>query len=65
MSTQRTLSPITFRIADAVKVSGLGRTKLYELIKTGQLKSVRVGGRRLIDAASLRSLLLDGEVHDD
>ncbi|MFY0610771.1 MAG: helix-turn-helix domain-containing protein [Hyphomicrobiaceae bacterium] len=49
--------PMAYRIADASRVCGLGRTKIYELIGNGQLKAIRVGGRRLIPADSLRALL--------
>lgn len=41
-------------IADAMEQTGLGRSKLYELIATGQLGSVKVGSRRLIPAAELQ-----------
>lgn len=57
MDERYPLSPLAYRIPDAVRVSGLGRTKLYELIKTGELKTVRVGGRRLVPANELKALL--------
>ena len=46
---------ISYRIDEAVKASGLGRSFLYEKMGEGLLRSVKVGGRRLI----LRSDLLD------
>ena len=49
---------ITYRVNDAAKVSGLSRSKIYELIGEGKLRSVMVAGRRLIPADALRSLLL-------
>ena len=39
---------ISYRIDEAVKASGLGRSFLYERIAEGALRSVKVGGRRLI-----------------
>ena len=33
---------------DAAHVLGIGRTKVYELIRSGALRSVRVGGLRRI-----------------
>jgi excisionase family DNA binding protein len=51
------LPPITYRVDDAVAVSGLSRATLYKLIAGGQLSSVRVAGRRLIPADALRDLL--------
>ena len=42
-----------FRINEFCAAYGLGRTKTYELIKNGKLRTNMVGGRRLIhkDAA--------------
>ena len=54
------LSPnvaLAYRVNDAAKVSGLSRTSLYELLATGQLRSIKVAGRRLISADALRELL--------
>lgn len=39
---------LAYRIDEAIQVSGLGRTFLYEHITSGQLRSVKIGGRRLI-----------------
>ncbi|WKL57644.1 excisionase family DNA-binding protein [Asticcacaulis sp. ZE23SCel15] len=46
---------LAYRIDEAVKASGLGRSFLYEKMAEGKLRSVKVGGRRLI----MRSDLLD------
>lgn len=54
-------APLAYRIPDAVRVSGIGRTKLYQLIASGELRAIRVGGRRLILADSLRELLEAGD----
>jgi excisionase family DNA binding protein len=48
---------ITVTIQDAVKITGLGRTKLYELIGAGRIETRRVGTRRLVDFASLKAFL--------
>jgi excisionase family DNA binding protein len=42
------IEKISYGIDEAVKASGLGRTFLYERIASGELRSVKVGGRRLI-----------------
>lgn len=57
MNTTRLPEPITYSINDACKVSGLGRTYLYQLIGEGRLESRKVGKRTLIPAESLRALL--------
>jgi excisionase family DNA binding protein len=32
---------------------GIGRTKLYELIDSGELRSVKIGSRRFVTGAAL------------
>ena len=53
---------LTFTVKGFMAVSELGRSTVYQLIKSGRLKVVRVGGqgrrgRTLITAASARELL--------
>jgi excisionase family DNA binding protein len=40
-------------VASAAGVLGLGRTKLHELIAAGEVRSVKIGRRRLIPMAAL------------
>ena len=47
----------TCTINEACEVTGLGRTKLYELIGDGHLATTTVGRRRLVVVRSLLSLL--------
>ena len=51
------LKPITVTVKQALAISGLGLTKLYELINDGTLKAVHVGSRRLIKYDSIEKLL--------
>lgn len=51
---------ITYNIPDAGRVSGIGRTTLFGLIKAGRLKVNRETGRTLIVGDSLRELLTGG-----
>jgi excisionase family DNA binding protein len=46
--------PITATIAEFCKLSGIGRSKTYELLAAGDLESIHVGVRRLIVVASYR-----------
>jgi hypothetical protein len=43
------LEPLTVTVPDALKLSGLGRTKFYELLKSGLIESTTIGTRRLVD----------------
>jgi excisionase family DNA binding protein len=47
----------TCTINEACELTGLGRTKLYELIGDGHIATTTVGRRRLIVVRSLLSLL--------
>ncbi len=49
--------PVTHTIAAAQNVSGLSRTKLYELVGEEKLKAVKAGRRTLITAESLNNYL--------
>lgn len=52
--------PLAYSVADACKVSSIGKTRLYALIAEGRLEARKIGKRTLIPAASLRALI-DGE----
>ena len=49
-------------VPEAEIATGIGRTKLYELLGTGEIKSTLVGSRRVISVASLRQLIDGGRV---
>ena len=55
------IEPLAYSIADACRVSSIGKTRLYELIAEGRLESTAIGKRRLVRAESLRRLIA-GEV---
>lgn len=48
---------LAYTVDEFMKVMGLSRTSIYELIKSGELKSVKVAGRRLIPRQSAVRLL--------
>lgn len=56
--------PLAERVAITIPytqaVSGLGRTKIYEEIREGRLRTTKIGKRTLIFAASLLELLENG-----
>lgn len=49
--------PITVRVATAVKLTGIGRSTLYELIGAGEIETVKVGRSTFILFRSLKRLL--------
>lgn len=51
------LDPLTVRISEAVRLTGLCRSKIYELIASGDIETVKVGRCTLIPMASLRALV--------
>jgi excisionase family DNA binding protein len=61
MTNRNNLEPLTLTINDACKVIGIGRTSLYELIRQGRLKTIKVAGRTLVPMAALRVLVEGAE----
>lgn len=51
---------ITCTIDDAVRISGISRSRIYQLIDGGKLTSTKIGNRRLVFVSSLRALLEQG-----
>jgi excisionase family DNA binding protein len=49
--------PIAVRVREACRLTGIGRSKLYELIASGEIKIVKVGAITLIPVASLTTFL--------
>lgn len=52
--------PLTVRIPIAMRLTGIGRSKLYELIKSGDVETVKVGTATLVKVTSLRRLAEHG-----
>lgn len=48
---------LSVRVGEASRITGIGRTKLYELIKVGGLETVKIGRATLITMRSLRRLI--------
>jgi len=53
---------LLFRPEEAASVLGLGRTKVYELMASGQLRSVKVGGARRVSATALADFVAELDV---
>jgi excisionase family DNA binding protein len=52
---------ITCTVGEACSATGLGRTKLYELIRLQRVTTKKVGTRRLINVQSLILLAVGAE----
>lgn len=46
-------------VMEAAESLSLGRTTIYELLRSGQLRSVKVGARRFIPRAALEEFVDD------
>jgi hypothetical protein len=49
--------------AEAGRLAGIGRTSIYHAISCGDLKSLKIGARRLVAVDVLRDWLLKHEVN--
>ena len=56
-STNHAMEPLTVRVSAAVKLSGLSRSRIYELIQSGDLQTRKVGRTTLIPFCSLKDLV--------
>lgn len=57
---EQKIEPLTVRISTAVRITGLSRSRIYELIQSGDLDAVKVGRATLIPYASLKALTSEG-----
>lgn len=51
------MDPIATSVNGAAKALSLGRTTIYELIKSGRLETIKLGRRTLVKTASIRALI--------
>lgn len=49
--------PLSVRVREACRLTGIGRSKLYELISAGEIEIIKVGTITLIPVQSLRHFL--------
>ena len=50
-------APMCVPINEAARLLSIGRTSVYELLKTGELRSRKVGNRTLVTMASIREFV--------
>jgi excisionase family DNA binding protein len=51
------VEPISVRISTAVRLTGIGRSTLYELIASGQIETVKIGRSTFIPYRCLKRLI--------
>lgn len=51
--------PMLVTVEEAAGMLRIGRTKVYELIATGQLRSIRIGAARRVPVGALEALVAD------
>ena len=49
--------PVTLRVEDLMPILGIGRNTAYELIRSGQIRSVRIGKQIRIPREALLEFL--------
>lgn len=52
------VEPICVKVNDAARMIGVGRTKLYELIASGEIEVVKLGKSTGITTASLHKMVM-------
>ena len=57
MTPEPDARPLAHQLQSAVRLTGISRSQLYELIKCGELPIVKVGRRTLIADDDLRALI--------
>lgn len=49
--------PLAVRIPEACRLTGIGRSKLYQMIANGYIETVKVGAITLVPMRTLRRLI--------
>lgn len=59
------MPPLTITVSGFQKITGLGRTKTFALLREGKLQKVKVGCRTLITFESVEALIKRSIVRED
>jgi len=51
------ISPISVRVKQACEIIGIGRSKLYQLIASGEIETIKIGCATLIPISSLHQFI--------
>ncbi|WP_066548601.1 MULTISPECIES: helix-turn-helix domain-containing protein [unclassified Sphingomonas] len=58
------VKPITLRIREACRITGIGRSKLYELIKAGEIEVIKLGTMTLVSMRSVEEMIERAKARD-
>jgi excisionase family DNA binding protein len=61
MNTGQSSQPLAVSPGEAARILGCGRTKLYELLTSGEIKSFHLGRRRLVRLAAIEAWITSKE----
>ncbi len=53
--------PLTLRVEDLMPILGIGRNTAYELVRCGQIRSIRIGKQLRIPKQALIEYLSDAD----
>ncbi len=56
-ATTRNMARLLLTVKEAAEALGIGRSKVYELVMSGQLESVRIGGSRRVPVDALHNFV--------
>jgi excisionase family DNA binding protein len=57
ITNEKAIQPLAYQVSPFCRSLGIGRTKFYELMKQGKIRTVVIGGRRLIPASEAQRLV--------
>lgn len=60
----QSMNPIAVSPNEAARLSGVGRTTIYAALSSGDLKSIKIGTRRLITVEAIKDWLKAGEAEN-
>jgi len=63
--SEAAMAPLAVSPTDAARLVGIGRTTLFAALKSGDLRSSKVGKRRVVTIEALKEWLSDCETNSD
>lgn len=54
--------PLTLRVEDLMPILGIGRNTAYELVRSGQIRNIKVGKQIRIPKEAVAEFLSGGEI---